>query len=133
MVFERGGGGEYMNCEDAKDLARSLRRNQTREEGILWQNLRNRKLSGFKFLRQHPITYDEGGKRFFFIADFYCHSKKLVVEVDGKIHDLKADYDEQRDLIMKEMELVVIRITNDEVNNNLNEVLEKIKSRLTHP
>lgn len=122
-----------MNWEDAKGLARSLRRNQTREEEILWQKLRNRKLSGFKFLRQHPIPYNEGDKRFFFIADFYCHSKKLVVEVDGKIHDLQADYDEQRDLIMREMELVVMRITNDEVNNNLNEVLEKIRSRLTHP
>lgn len=122
-----------MRWEEVKDLARSLRKNQTRKEGILWQNLRNRKLSGFKFLRQHPIPYDEGGKHFFFIADFYCHSKKLVIEVDGKIHDLQADYDEQRNLIMREMGLDVFRVTNKDVNNNLNGILEGIKGRLTHP
>ncbi|MEM9340675.1 MAG: DUF559 domain-containing protein [Bacteroidota bacterium] len=122
-----------MRWEEVKDFARSLRRNQTKAEGTLWQKLRNRRLSGFKFLRQHPTPYDEGGKQFYFIADFYCHEKKLVIEVDGKIHDFQKDYDEQRDLIMEEQGLEVMRVTNDDVNGNLNEVLERIKSRLTHP
>lgn len=122
-----------MKWEEVKSLARSLLKNQTLEEAILWKSLRNRKLLEHKFLRQHPIPYDEGGKRFFFIADFYCHSKKLVVEVDGKIHDFQVDYDAQRDLIMREMGLEVIRVTNDEIRNDVNEVLEKIKSSSTHP
>ena len=69
--------------------ARNLRKNLTPEEKILWQYLRNRKLNGFKFLRQHPIMLREvsSGKQFY-IADFYCAEKKLIVEVDGLIHSL---------------------------------------------
>ncbi|HLN52950.1 MAG TPA: endonuclease domain-containing protein, partial [Lentimicrobium sp.] len=59
---------------DAKDL----RQNQTDAESILWSKLRNRKCNGMKFRRQHPILS--------FVADYYCHEKKLIVEVDGSVH-----------------------------------------------
>lgn len=52
----------------------------TEAEDILWKHLRNKKLNGLKFRRQHPLDI--------FIADFYCHEKKLVIELDGGIHDI---------------------------------------------
>ena len=62
---------------------RELRQSATNAEKILWEYLRNRKLEGLKFRRQHPIDK--------FIADFYCHEKKLVVELDGAVHDEKIN------------------------------------------
>jgi very-short-patch-repair endonuclease len=68
--------------EVAKIICRDLRKRQTKAEEIFWQAVRNRKFLGNKFLRQHPIFYDLKGKESFFIADFYCHEKKLIVELD---------------------------------------------------
>ena len=111
--------------------ARELRKNQTPEEKILWNHLRNRKFFGYKFLRQHPILLPAlNDQKQFYIADFFCDTKKLVVEVDGLIHTLYVDLDAARDLIMKEMHLSVLRITNEEVNMNIDEVLEKIRKAL---
>lgn len=112
------------------DLSRSLRRTQTAEEKILWGNLRNRKLNGFKFLRRHPIVY--GGTKFttdFYIADFYCHEKRLVIELDGKIHEVQKDYDHSRDSVLNELGLTVIRFKNEEIKN-LNPVLNQISKIL---
>ena len=111
--------------------ARELRKNLTQEEKILWHYLRNRKLSGYKFLRQQPIMICGAGDiKQFYIADFYCAEKKLVLEVDGLIHTLQIDYDEARDIIMQEMKLTVLRVTNMEVNTNVFDVLKKIKMYL---
>ncbi len=87
------------------DRARKLRKNMTPEEGLLWANFRKRRFKGLKFLRQHPIVYEIiNNRRIFFIADFYCAEKKLVIEVDGKIHDFQKDYDDRRDEILRNME-----------------------------
>ena len=68
--------------------ARELRQRMTDAESFLWLNLRNRRFHHLKFLRQHPIIYDMcNNKPFYFIADFYCAEKKLIIELDGKIHD----------------------------------------------
>jgi molybdenum cofactor cytidylyltransferase len=115
------------------DIARELRGNQTSSENLLWQNLRNRKLPGFKFLRQHPIIY--GGNEFspqFFVADFYCEEKKLIIELDGKYHDFQKDFDANRDSILSELGLRTLRINNEELKN-MSQVLVKIRSFLTHP
>ena len=97
----------------------------------MWKQLRNRKLHGYKFLRQHPILVSrDNGKTSFYIADFYCSEKKLVVEIDGSVHALQIEYDKARDIIMNEMELTVLRITNDEVEKNVFEVLKRIKMYL---
>ncbi|MBS1555521.1 MAG: NTP transferase domain-containing protein [Bacteroidetes bacterium] len=67
-------------------IARELRKSQTPAEKLLWANLRNRKLEGYKFIRQHPIPFNYSGEQEqFYIADFYCAEKKLVVEVDGEL------------------------------------------------
>jgi very-short-patch-repair endonuclease len=108
------------------DLSRSLRKNQTPEEARLWRYLRKRKLKNLKFLRQHPIVV--GGSEFrpeFFIADFYCAEKRLVIELDGEIHDFQKEYDQDRDSIMRELGLRVLRIRNSEIED-LDSVLRKI-------
>ena len=113
-------------------LARDLRKNQTPEEYLLWQNLRNRKLRGFKFNRQFPIIYgnNTNGNPLFFIADFYCHEKKLVIELDGEIHNFQQEQDKERDYILKQLDLHVLRIKNEEISNIV-AVLEKIKNQLS--
>jgi leucyl-tRNA synthetase len=113
-------------------LARDLRKNQTDSEKLLWQNLRNRKLNGFKFNRQFPIVYGRNfdGTSLFFIADFYCHEKKLIIELDGKIHEFQKEYDKERDSILNQLGLNVIRIKNEELEN-ISQVLEKISNQLS--
>ncbi|NQU86855.1 MAG: endonuclease domain-containing protein [Mariniphaga sp.] len=108
------------------DRARDLRQNMTPEEKLLWKNLRNKRFKGLKFLRQHPIIYEViNNRRLFFIADFYCAEKKLVIELDGKIHDFQKDYDQRRDEILNNMNLKVLRIKNEELKD-IGEVLNKI-------
>ncbi len=117
-----------MRKKDIIKLARELRRNQTPAEIYLWRLLRNRKFDGKKFLRQHPIIIEEKDFNFdFFIADFYCHEHKLVIEVDGKIHDYQKEHDKQRDLIIENLGLKVLRIKNEEVLNHIDKVNIKIR------
>jgi very-short-patch-repair endonuclease len=112
-------------------FARELRKNQTPEEKIIWDKLRDRRLLGYKFLRQHPITTSSAGDKFsFFIADFYCAEKKLVVEIAGLIHTSQKDYDIARDIVMNEMELTVIRLKNEEINKDVYQALAKLKQFL---
>ncbi len=103
--------------------ASELRKKMTPAEKILWQKLRKDQL-GANFRRQHAIGS--------FIADFYCHSKKLVVELDGIVHktSYQSERDVQRDKIMQDYGLTVLRFTNNEIERNINEVLQKIKSNL---
>ncbi len=108
--------------------ARNLRKNMTPEEKLLWANLRNRRLLGLKFLRQHPIVYETiNYKPLYFIADFYCAEKRLIIEVDGKIHDFQKDYDERRDEILSNAGLKVLRIKNEELEE-VSLVLQKIRN-----
>lgn len=111
------------------ELVRRLRKNQTPEEKALWKELRGKKLNGCKFLRQQPIIYETMPKRKFFVADFYCHEKGLVIELDGKIHDYQKDYDENRDEILTALGLRVVRFRNDELKS-LERVLEQIRNLL---
>ena len=103
---------------------RELRQAATKAEKILWEYLRNRNLDGLKFRRQHPI-----GK---FIADFYCHEMKLVVELDGAVHDgkMNVQYDDSRTLELKGSGIKVIRFRNSEVENNISFVLNEIRKAI---
>ena len=102
------------------EKAKALRQRETKEEKILWKKLRNRNFKNLKFRRQHPIEN--------YIVDFYCHELKLVIEVDGGIHNtLETEiYDKERGDILEELGLTVIRFKNEDVNNNLLEVLRKL-------
>jgi len=100
-------------------LARELRKNQTKTEQIIWEELRNRKFLNLKFKRQHLI---EG-----YIVDFYCPKLKLAIEIDGLIHlkRIKEDKLRQKDIEAKGVRF--IRFKNKEVQNNLKLVLKKLK------
>ena len=114
-----------MNKEQITKRCRRLRRNQTESEEIFWQQIRNRKINSLKFLRQHPFIYQAiNFKLYYFIADFYCAEKKIIIELDGEIHDYQAEYDENRDLILKEMNLKVVRFKNHEIEK----AIEFVKS-----
>ena len=115
--------------EKINNNARELRKNQTESEGLLWEILRGRRLSGKKFLRQHPIIYSVYQRPYYFIVDYYCAEAKLVIEVDGSIHDTSVEYDQQRTEILKSKGLHVLRISNDELLD-LKKVIDKITAYL---
>ena len=98
--------------------ARELRKEQTPAEQKVWRVLRNRQLEGYKFRRQHPI-----GR---LIVDFYCPVCKLVIEIDGDVHADQEDYDRVRTEWLNEQGYDVIRFTNTQANEQLNEVIAEI-------
>ena len=114
----------------ATKRCRELRKSQTNAEKIFWEAVRNRKYAGLKFYRQYPIFYDYTGKETFYIADFFCFEKKLVIEIDGKLHDYQNKQDKMRTDIINLLGIEVIRFNNEEIENNLERVLEKIKKKL---
>ena len=101
---------------------RELRKTSTSEEAKLWKELRNNKL-GVKFKRQHSI----GG----YILDFYCFQARLIIEIDGKSHDLQKEYDAGRDKYFRELGYLTIRIQNDDIRTGLLKVIEDIKNTLS--
>ena len=108
--------------------ARELRQNMTEAEQTLWGKLRTRKFMGLKFLRQHPLVYQViNNEPRYFIADFMCYEKKLVIEVDGSIHDFQKEEDQHREEILKSMNLNILRIKNEEVKD-VSKVMEKIRT-----
>lgn len=106
------------------EFSKVLRKVGTDAEDILWQALRRKQLSGFKFRRQHPLDK--------YIADFYCHEAKLIIEVDGGIHNNtdNKEYDNNRSYELEQLGIKVLRFTNEEVNDNLKMVLNVIKRHL---
>jgi very-short-patch-repair endonuclease len=101
--------------------AYDLRKDMTPAEKVLWERL-NKSQLGVRFKAQQPIDI--------FIADFYCHKYKLVIEVDGEIHLSQKEYDENRTAELERLDLTIVRFTNDEVVNDIEVVIEKIKGYL---
>ena len=104
--------------------ARILRKVTTPAEQVLWEALRGQKLGGFKFRRQHPIAN--------FVADFYCHEKQVVIELDGQYHQQndQPERDEWRTEELKNLGIQVIRFANEDVENQLENVLIEILAQL---
>ncbi len=120
----------YIDIKTIKKHARELRRSVTDSEKKLWKQLRNRRLSDYKFLRQHPIIYKADYKGLnYFIADFYCNAKKAVIELDGSIRDEREEYDQFRDEEIKLLGINVLRIKNDSLLD-MGKTLIEIKSFL---
>ena len=103
------------------EKAKMLRTNMTEAEQKLWAKLRGKKVLGLRSRPQNLIDI--------FIADFYCHVIKLVIEIDGGIHQSKSqkEYDFGREGELENWGLKVIRFTNKEIENEMNRVLEDIK------
>jgi very-short-patch-repair endonuclease len=102
-----------------------LRRNLTVAELLLWKKLSDRKIFKTKFRKQHPV--------FIFIVDFYCHEFKLVIEVDGEVHNDKesTEYDLGRTAELNRFGIKVIRFTNDDVIFNVESVITRILGVIT--
>lgn len=98
------------------EKASVLRNRMTEQECVLWEFLCKKKVMGFKFRRQHPI--------YMFIVDFYCHTLKLVIEVDGGYHlrPEQKEYDYNRTGEIENLGIKVIRFTNDEIDNDIKSV-----------
>jgi very-short-patch-repair endonuclease len=115
-----------MKYPEIKEIARNLRKNQTPEEKLLWNELRNKKLEGFRFIRQHPLYYEhDNNNHFFFVPDFYCAELSLIIELDGGVHLNQTERDERRDSILESKGFSILRVENDELKN-LEEVRRKI-------
>ena len=111
-----------MTPETRTERARALRKRQTYAETILWQMLRASRLDGLKFRRQHPID------RYF--ADFACESLRLIIELDGKVHDEGEQQlnDYHRQQTIETLGWFVLRFTNDQVTGALPAVIEAIRN-----
>ncbi len=100
-----------------------MRKEPTRAELLLWHELRKEKLAGFKFRRQHIIQT--------FIVDFCCPAVKLVIEIDGAIHETQLEYDQVRETDLRTMGYQILRFTNKQVINNMASVIGEILQALS--
>lgn len=105
--------------DELKDFARDMRKNSTEEEDLIWQSIRGAQL-GFNFRRQHVILD--------YIVDFVCLEKRLIVEIDGEIHKFQFEYDKGRETELSKFDFEIIRFSNQEVTDNIDQVLNEIKS-----
>ncbi len=105
-----------------KNRRKELRNKATPEEKLLWKYLQNKKL-GFKFIRQYSI---EG-----YVVDFYCPAKRLAIEIDGDQHKKNKKYDEYRTGYLNAFNIKVIRFWNQEIVNDVEEVVEKIRKTVS--
>jgi len=103
-------------------LAREFRNRPTKAEEKLWKVIRQDQIFGYRFRRQYVIAG--------FILDFYCPKLKLGIEIDGRIHDRAniKTYDIERENIIKQYNIRIIRFTNEEVDNNITGIIDEIKS-----
>jgi very-short-patch-repair endonuclease len=107
---------------DLKPLVREQRHEPTQAEALLWQSLRRRQVLGFRFRRQHPIER--------FVVDFYCSEARLVIEVDGAVHNTTREYDSLRPRLLESMDITVLRFSNEQVLHENEAVLSAIVARL---
>ena len=99
----------------------------TPAEKILWEELRGRRLNNIKFTRQHSIGN--------YIVDFYCAELRLVIELDGSVHlnNEQKEKDQFRDKNLQDMNFTILRFTNNQIEKNLKEVLERIREHAKSP
>ncbi|MCI2430537.1 endonuclease domain-containing protein [Candidatus Acetothermia bacterium] len=98
--------------------ARQLRHDATPSEQILWKHLQDKQLCSLKFRRQHPVAG--------FVVDFYCAEHRLVIELDGAVHEQQRERDRQRTEILKCQGYRVLRIKNADIENDIEGVLRRI-------
>jgi very-short-patch-repair endonuclease len=111
----------YGSSPDTFKKAKVLRRNMTKPELLLWEKLRRKQLFGLRFRLQHPINN--------YIADFYCHSVKLVIEIDGAQHNEAEykEYDIAREEMMQMLGITTLRFKNKQVIDEVESVISEIK------
>ena len=109
------------NKKYLKLFRRKLRKSFTPAEAFLWKHIQSKKLEGRKFRRQHSIEN--------YIPDFYCPQERLVIELDGEVHNSETarDYERKRTEVLNKLGITVIRFENRRVFVDLNSVLEEIR------
>jgi very-short-patch-repair endonuclease len=118
--------GRYRGTTRELDLgARQLRQTMTPAERRLWQALRRHQLDGLHFRRQHPVGL--------FVLAFYCAAHKLVIEVDGGLHDEQVEQDTYQTQHLNASGYRVLRFRNEEVLTDLSFVLARIAAAATSP
>jgi len=105
------------------EVARQFRKEPTKSEDLLWQELRGKKLEGVKFRRQQPVSP--------FVVDFYASSLHLVVEVDGEIHKTQQEADRERQNILEQLGLTVLRLSADQVEIDISSSLDLISETIS--
>ncbi|MCS7032193.1 MAG: endonuclease domain-containing protein, partial [Gloeomargarita sp. SKYG116] len=108
-----------------KEVARQFRKEPTTSEAILWEALRGRKLNGRKFKRQQPLGP--------FIVDFFCAAERLIVEIDGSIHQNQREADQQRQQLLESLGLRFVRLSSQLVENDLPTALSQISAAFLPP
>ena len=126
LISGWGKNASHKYNQTTLDNPKELRNNATKQEKFLWQYL-NKSQLGFKFRRQQPIGN--------YIADFFCPSLNLIIELDGGQHNKKQniEYDKRRTEFFNKQGYKVLRIWNNDIDNNIEGVVEYIKSNLTPP
>ena len=122
MSKEKHPNGSF---EELRSRARELRKKATLAENLLWEQLRNRRLNGIKFRRQHILSP--------YIVDFYCPAHRLVIEIDGEVHNFQKEYDLSRTTYFEEKNIKVLRFWNNEIEQDIDTVLDKIIEACTLP
>jgi len=115
--------------EIIKIAARDLRKNMTESEKLIWDRIRNKKL-WYKFERQKPLylyTEDSGLDRYI-IPDFICIELKTIIEIDWSVHNLKevSELDLEKEILLKQKWFKILRLTNQEIKENINNSIKKI-------
>lgn len=101
------------------EKAIALRKEMTNAEKTLWNRLRNKQVLNLRFRRQHPIDR--------FIADFYCHAVRLVIEIDGGVHIKQRNYDKGRSGEMERFYIKTLRFTNEQIERDVEKVVKQIE------
>ena len=114
---------KHYNKKSEQEKRRSLRKNMTYCEKIVWSNLRKKQL-GYRFLRQYSVDH--------FVIDFYCPELKLAVEVDGESHNNpeQTEYDIKRQKYLERFNIKFVRIKDEELLGNPNQAFKKIEDSI---
>ena len=115
---------KLFNKKSEQEKRRYLRKNITLAEKIIWLNIRHKKIVGERFLRQFSVKQ--------YVLDFYCPKLRLAIEIDGETHltDEELKYDKQRQDYLESLGLIFLRFRNEEVFNNADSVLNRIKKKV---
>jgi very-short-patch-repair endonuclease len=108
--------------ENLKPLVRQMRHDPTPAEDAVWQRVRNRQIAGAKFRRQYTIER--------FVVDFVCLERRLIIEVDGEIHQYQQGEDEIRQAFLESQGFRVVRFRNEDVMGQIEDVVGQIESEL---
>ena len=116
----------YSNHPVTKEFRQLLRREETPTERMLWKRLRGKQLDGYRFRQQHGFGP--------YILDFYCPSIRLCIELDGEVHDSKEAqlHDSDRTSFLNENRIHVIRFRNEEVEQSIEMVIQKIREYINY-